>query len=210
VRTGFLGFLERLRQEGYSLTEVELPASDSLVAAYYVIALGEASSNLSRYDGIRFGARPESALFEARLESFYGAVRSAFGAEVRKRLLLGAHVLSSGYRDELYLKACRMRRKVAMQLQGQLANLDFVLTPVATRQAPSLAQGGKMTQAEVYLNDSFTVTANLSGTPAVVLPVGRDSGGAPFSVQLMGRFGEDEALLAQALEIEGWVGRMPT
>jgi aspartyl-tRNA(Asn)/glutamyl-tRNA(Gln) amidotransferase subunit A len=121
-----------LASSGAELVEVELPGSDAVIAAYYVIALGEASSNLARYDGVRFGTRPQAAFFETRIEAFHTSVRGQFGEEVRHRLLMGAHVLSSGYREDLYLRACRMRRKVFQDFESLFSKVNFIVSPVST------------------------------------------------------------------------------
>jgi len=166
--------------------------------AYYIIALAEASSNLARYDGVRFGLRIEAD----NLEEMYELTRAAgFGTEVRRRVLIGTYVLSAGYYEAYYLKAQRVRTLIARDFARAFEQVDCLLTPTAPSAA--FAIGAKSGDPiEMYLNDVFTVPANLAGVPAVSVPAGLSGDGLPLGLQITGRAFDEETVLqvAQALE----------
>ena len=192
-KTEFL--LNALRNEGNAITEVELPLLDYMVPAYYVMTTAEASSNLSRYDGIRYGHRSEKA---ADVDSLYKKSRTeGFGKEVQRRIMLGTFVLSAGYQDAYYTQAQRVRRMIKNTTEKILAQHDFILLPTTPCTAFTLGEKTK-NPVEMYLADIYTVQANLAGIPAISLPLGKHSSGMPFGMQLMaGRF-EEAKLLAFA------------
>jgi aspartyl-tRNA(Asn)/glutamyl-tRNA(Gln) amidotransferase subunit A len=160
--------------------------------AYYIIAPAEASSNLARYDGMRYGLRVEAPT----LTETYEATRAAgFGAEVRRRVLIGAYVLSAGYYDAYYLKALKVRRRIADDFAQAFEQVDALLTPTAPSAAFGLGDNAADPVA-MYLNDVFTVTVNLAGLPGLSVPAGLDSQGLPLGLQLIGR-ALDEATLFQ-------------
>ena len=181
-----------LKDAGCEIVEVSLPHTKYALPAYYIIAPAEASSNLARYDGMRYGLRVDGAT----LNDTYEATRAAgFGAEVRRRVMIGAYVLSAGYYDAYYLKALKVRRRIADDFAQAFEKVDALLTPTA----PSAAFGlGENTSDPVamYLNDIFTVTVNLAGLPGLSLPAGLDAQGLPLGLQLIGR-SLDEATLFQ-------------
>jgi len=187
-----------LRDAGCELVEVSLPHTRFALPAYYIIAPAEASSNLARYDGMRFGLRASGKT----LTDVYEETRSqGFGAEVKRRILIGTYVLSAGYYDAYYLKAQKVRQRIADDFATAFESVDALLTPTA----PSAAFGlGERTSDPVamYLNDIFTVTVNLAGLPGISIPAGLDEKGLPLGLQLIGRPLDEGTLfsLAGALE----------
>jgi len=190
--------VEWLRESGAEPVEISLPMTKYALPAYYIIALAEASSNLARYDGVRFGLRVEGA----SLEEMYELTRAAgFGAEVRRRVLIGTYVLSAGYYDAYYLKAQRVRTLIARDFARAFERVDCILTPTAPSAA--FAIGEKSSDPiEMYLNDVFTVPANLAGVPAVSVPAGVSRDGLPLGLQVTGRAFDEQTVLrvAEALE----------
>ena len=194
VRAVTLQFVDRLRAQGHSVAPVPFDLLDFIIPAYYVLTTAEASSNLARYDGVRYGQRSSTA---RNLEENYVLSRSeGFSAEVKRRILLGTFVLSSGYYDAYYTKAQQARRLIRQRVLDILQDYDFILMPVA----PSVAwKFGEKSDDPVamYLSDIYTVLANLAGLPALALPAGtHPENGLPVGVQLMGGLWEEERLLA--------------
>jgi aspartyl-tRNA(Asn)/glutamyl-tRNA(Gln) amidotransferase subunit A len=187
-----------LKDAGCEIVDVSLPHTKYALPAYYIIAPAEASSNLARYDGMRYGLRVDGG----SLRDTYEMTRAAgFGEEVRRRVLIGAYVLSAGYYDAYYLKALKVRRKIADDFAQAFEKVDALLTPTA----PSAAFGlGDNTADPVamYLNDIFTVTVNLAGLPGLSVPAGLDAQGLPLGLQLIGRSLDEGTLfqLGAALE----------
>lgn len=167
-------FAEYLKKEGHEVMDVSLPNTKYAISVYYIIQPAEVSSNLGRYDGIR-----------------YGSPRSAFGEEAKRRIMLGTHVLSSGYYDAYYGKAMRVRTLIIKEVEHVFDKVDVLLAPVAP--TPPFKLGEKVSDPlEMYLTDIFAATANLTGIPSLALPTGRTHDGLPLGVQLMGpRFSEE-------------------
>ncbi len=187
-----------LKAAGCEIVEVSLPHTKYALPAYYIVAPAEASSNLARYDGMRYGLRVEGG----NLTETYEATRAAgFGAEVKRRILIGAYVLSAGYYDAYYLKALKVRRRIADDFDQAFQNVDALLTPTAPSAAFSLGEKSDDPVA-MYLNDIFTVTVNLAGLPGISVPAGTDAAGLPLGLQLIGRALDEGTLfsLAGALE----------
>jgi aspartyl-tRNA(Asn)/glutamyl-tRNA(Gln) amidotransferase subunit A len=176
---------------GLSVKPVSLPHTRYGVAAYYIIADAEASSNLARYDGVRYGYRSPAG---HNLDSLYAATRGeGFGSEVKRRIMLGTYTLSAGYYDQYYLKALRVRTLVANDFRDALRSVDLILTPTAP--TPAFLLGEKLeTPLEMYLSDVFTITPSLAGLPALSVPCGISTAGLPIGMQLVGR-PFDEGLL---------------
>ena len=190
--------IDWLREAGCEIVEVSLPHTKYALPAYYIIAPAEASSNLARYDGLRYGARVEGA----SLNDTYELTRAeGFGAEVKRRVLIGTYVLSAGYYDAYYLKAQKVRRRIADDFDAAFQRVDALLTPTAPSAAFSLGDKSHDPLA-MYLNDIFTVTVNLAGLPAISLPGGLDAAGLPLGLQLIGRPLDEGTLftLAGAME----------
>jgi aspartyl-tRNA(Asn)/glutamyl-tRNA(Gln) amidotransferase subunit A len=183
--------VEWLRAAGAEPVEISLPMTKYALPAYYIIAPAEASSNLARYDGVRFGLRVEGDT----LDDLYELTRAAgFGAEVRRRVLIGTYVLSAGYYDAYYLKAQRVRTLIARDFVTAFEKIDCILTPTAPSAAFAI---GEKTEDPIamYLNDVFTVPANLAGVPAIAVPVGLSGDGLPLGLQIIGRAFDEETVL---------------
>jgi len=191
---------DRIRDLGAELREVSLPNSAYAVPTYYIIAPAEASANLARYDGVRYGPRRVGA--DGDIRSLYQATRGrGFGPEVRRRILVGTYVLSAGYYDAYYKKAQRVRSLIAEDLRQVFASgVDLLLTP--TTPTPAFKAGEKTEDpVAMYLADIFVCPINLAGLPAVSLPAGR-SEGLPIGAQLIAPAFEEERLLAVAGALE--------
>jgi aspartyl-tRNA(Asn)/glutamyl-tRNA(Gln) amidotransferase subunit A len=190
--------LERLREMGAETRKVSLPHTSLAIPTYYVLAPAEASANLARFDGVRFGVRPRGS---ASLGELYERTRSLFGAEVKRRIMLGTYTLSSGYYDAYYGRAQRVRELIAGDFRSVFSEgVDALLTP--TTPGPAFPLGERLDDpVSMYLSDVFTVTANLAGLPALSLPVGAVEG-LPVGLQLIGRpWAEDIMVrIARALE----------
>ncbi len=192
-----------LREAGAEIREISLPHTKYALPCYYIIAPAEASSNLARYDGVRFGMRVDPG---GDLDDLYAATRAAgFGAEVRRRILIGTYVLSAGYYDAYYLKAQKVRALIARDFDRAWEEVDAILTPATPTSA--FAIGEKQDDpVTMYLNDVFTVTANLAGLPGISVPAGLDEGGLPLGLQVIGRPFDEETVFAVAGAIEGAAG----
>ena len=193
--------ISALKKAGHELVEVTLPHTEQSVAVYYIVAVCEASSNLARFDGVRFGARLGG---DRSLTEMYKQTRSLFGEEVKRRIVLGTYALSSGYYDAYYKKACQVRRLIKQDFDKAFQNVDLILAPVSPTTAFKL--GAKNSDPlQMYLNDIFTIPVNLAGLPGVAVPAGRDAKGLPIGVQFIGKhFGEAE-ILAMAKFVEDQV-----
>ncbi len=176
--------IELLRRSGAQLVEISLPHTEYAIATYYILATAEASSNLARYDGARYGFRHPQAI---DLEDMYVLSRShGFGAEVKRRIMLGTYVLSSGYYEAYYRKAQKVRTLIKRDFDQALAKVDCLLTPTAPTTAFGL--GEKVNDPlTMYLSDIYTVSINLAGLPAISIPCGKDARGLPIGLQLIGK-----------------------
>jgi aspartyl-tRNA(Asn)/glutamyl-tRNA(Gln) amidotransferase subunit A len=195
VRKTFQHSIEALKSAGAELVEVELKLIEKAVPVYYLIATSEASSNLSRFDGVRFGHRAEFGTFSGlSLDEFYKRNRTeGFGEEVRRRILLGTFALSRGFYDAYYLKAAKVRRLIQEDYMKCFEKCDFMLSPVSTTTAFKL--GEKIQNpVEMYLNDIFTVGVNLAGLPAMTVPFSLASNGLPCGLQLIAPPFEEQRL----------------
>lgn len=193
MRGGYESFFEELKAEGHTVEGVNFDYLDFVVAAYYVLTTAEASSNLSRFDGVKYGYRtPEKNL---DLTDFYKRSRSeGFGKEVKRRILLGTFVLSAGYYDAYFTKAQQVRRLVVERMQNILAEYDAILLPTVPTTAFKI--GEKMDDPiAMYLADIYTVLANLTGNPAISVPLQRHSNGMPYGIQIITKEFDEENLL---------------
>jgi aspartyl-tRNA(Asn)/glutamyl-tRNA(Gln) amidotransferase subunit A len=187
-----------LKEAGCEIVEVSLPHTKYALPAYYIVAPAEASSNLARYDGMRYGARVDGA----NLTATYEATRAAgFGAEVKRRILIGTYVLSAGYYDAYYLKALKVRRRIADDFDQAWQKVDALLTPTAPSAAFGLGDKSDDPVA-MYLNDIFTVTVNLAGLPGISVPAGTDANGLPLGLQLIGKALDEGTIFSLAGAIE--------
>jgi len=187
------------RSLGAEIVDISLPHTDYAVASYYLIATAEASSNLARYDGVRFGHRAEQV--EGLLEMYSRTRSQGFGSEVKRRIMLGTYALSSGYYDAYYLKAQKVRTLIMRDFMRAFENVDVILTPVAP--TPAFRIGEKINDPlQMYLSDIFTIPVNLAGTCAISIPAGLSANGLPIGAQLIGKpFGE-ETILGAAYAFE--------
>ena len=194
-----------LRDAGASVVDVNLPNTPYALPAYYIVAPAEASSNLARYDGVRYGLR-ESA---ADIIELYEKTRArGFGAEVRRRLMIGTYVLSAGYYDAYYVRAQKIRTLIRRDFERAFADgVDAILTPATPSVAFGIGEKGSENPVEMYLNDVFTVTVNMAGLPGLVAPAGLSSDGLPLGLQLIGRPFDEESLFALGETIEQSAGR---
>jgi aspartyl-tRNA(Asn)/glutamyl-tRNA(Gln) amidotransferase subunit A len=187
-----------LRDAGAEPVAVRLPHTRHALATYYIVAPAEASSNLARYDGVRFGPRVAG---DSLIEMYENSRGAGFGAEVRRRILIGTYVLSHGYYDAYYLKAQKVRTRIAEDFRAAFAACDVILTPTAPSTA--FAIGEKMDDPiQMYLNDVFTVPASLAGLPGLSVPAGLGADGLPLGLQLIGRPFDEETVLRVAGVIE--------
>ncbi|KAF2860338.1 amidase signature enzyme [Piedraia hortae CBS 480.64] len=200
IKKSYLSTLQALESRGHTLALLSLPLTKSALAAYYILAPAEASSNLAKYDGVRYGTRRED----------YVATRALFGAEVQRRILLGSYTLSSSARENYFVQAQKVRRLVQREFDSVFARgnplsegdgdkregVDVILTPTAPTPAPTLDRVNAQEPVEAYLNDVFTVPASLAGLPALSVPL------VDGSVQILGQFGDDELVLRMGEEVQ--------
>jgi len=184
---------------GAEIVEVELPHAKYGIAVYYIIATAEASSNLARYDGVRYGFRAEDA--NALREMYFKTREEGFGPEVKRRIMLGTYVLSSGYYDAYYSKAQKVRALVKQDYKTAFTECDAIITPTSPSVAFKLGEKSDDPLA-MYLNDVYTVSANLAGVPAISVPCGLSSSGLPIGLQLIGNFWSESKLLNLASRYE--------
>ena len=194
VRRAVLQVAENLKEQGAAVEEFDLGLVPYAIPAYYVIASAEASSNLSRFDGVKYGFRAEGA---EGLHDMYKKTRSqGFGPEVKRRIMLGSFVLSSGYYDAYYLKALRTKALIKQAFDKAFERFDVILAPAAPTTAPRLGES-LQDPLKMYLGDIYTVSVNLAGLPAVCLPCGADKEGLPIGVQMIADcFGENKMIQA--------------
>ena len=186
-----------LRDEGAEIIPVSLPHTKYALPAYYIIAPAEASSNLARYDGVRYGARQEASSLDEMYELTRG---NGFGDEVKRRIMIGTYVLSSGYYDAYYLKAQKVRRLIKEDFENVYKKVDYILTP--STPTTSFELGKKQDPLTMYLNDIFTVPASLAGLPGISLPVGLDKSGLPIGIQLIANSFDEAGLISTARVLE--------
>ena len=193
-----------LKDAGAQLVEVSLPHTKYALPAYYIVAPAEASSNLARYDGVRYGLRvPGRDIIE-----MYEKTRAAgFGKEVRRRIMIGTYVLSAGYYDAYYLRAQKVRTLIKRDFETCFAaGVEAILTPTTPSAAFAIGERGRADPIEMYLNDVFTVTVNMAGLPGISVPSGLDGEGLPLGLQLIGRPFAEETLFALGAVVERAAG----
>jgi aspartyl-tRNA(Asn)/glutamyl-tRNA(Gln) amidotransferase subunit A len=194
-----------LKSAGAELIEVSLPHTKYALPAYYIVAPAEASSNLARYDGVRYGERVPGR----DITSMYENTRAdGFGKEVRRRIMIGTYVLSAGYYDAYYLRAQKVRTLIKKDFEDCFVKgIDAMLTPATPSAAFGLGEKGGADPIEMYLNDVFTVTVNMAGLPGISVPAGLDGRGLPLGLQLIGRPFDEETLFSLGQVIEDAAGR---
>ncbi len=184
--------IHELAMAGCEIVPISLPNTKYAIPTYYVVATAEASSNLARYDGVRYGFRAREG---KTLAEMYRRTRDAgFGAEVKRRIMLGTYVLSAGYYDAYYLKAQRVRRLLASDFDQAFTNVDAIITP--TTPTPAFKLGEKTDDPlAMYLADIYTVTANLAGIPGISIPCGKSREGLPIGMQILGKYFDEPMVL---------------
>ena len=194
-----------LKAAGAELVEVSLPHTRYALPAYYIVAPAEASSNLARYDGVRYGARAPGG----NIVEMYENTRAAgFGAEVKRRVMIGTYVLSAGYYDAYYLRAQKVRTLIKKDFEDCFAQgVHAILTPATPSAAFGIGEKAGADPVEMYLNDIFTVTVNMAGLPGIAVPAGSDAQGLPLGLQLIGRPFDEETLFSVGEVIEQAAGR---
>ena len=198
VRAAVDKAVETLRSAGAEVVEVQLPHSQYAVATYYLIAPAEASSNLARYDGVRYGKR---AAGETLLEMYERTRSEGFGMEVKRRIMIGTYALSSGYYDAFYLRAQKMRTLIRQDYEAAFERCDVIVTPTAP--TPAFRFGEKVDNPlQMYLNDMYTIPANLAGLPGISVPCGLSADGLPIGLQMVGRAFDERTLLRAAYAYE--------
>ena len=191
-----------LKDLGAEIVEVSLPHTEFALPTYYVLAPAEASSNLARYDGVRYGHRAKLETNDSIIELYEKTRSEGFGTEVKRRILIGTYVLSSGYYDAYYKRAQKVRSLIKSDFDQVFKKIDLILTPTTPTSAFPLGSKGTQDPVEMYMNDIFTVPANLAGLPALSLPVGLDELGLPLGVQLIGNSWQESLLLNTAFSLE--------
>ena len=199
VKAAVLQAAEELKKKGAIVEEFDLSLVEYAIPAYYVIACAEASSNLARFDGVKYGYRTKE--YEG-LHNMYKKSRSeGFGSEVKRRIMLGSFVLSSGYYDAYYLKALRTKALIKQAFDKAFEKYDVILGPAAPTTAPKLGQS-LSDPIKMYLGDIYTISVNLAGLPGISLPCGKDKNGLPIGLQLIGNCFEEKKIIRAAYAFE--------
>ncbi len=189
------GAIEELKRLGGDIKDVKLPTTDAAIATYYVVATAEASSNLARYDGVKYGLRSKQT--KDLLEMYMTTRQEGFGPEVKRRIMLGTYALSAGYYDAYYGKAQAVRTLIRRDFEAAFQEVDLIVTPVMP--TPAFKLGEKVADPlQMYLSDIYTISVNLAGIPAISLPCGFSKAGLPIGLQIIGRAFEEETVLRAA------------
>jgi aspartyl-tRNA(Asn)/glutamyl-tRNA(Gln) amidotransferase subunit A len=197
IKQGFAKAVKAFEDAGHEIVHKTMLDTDKILSSYYIVATAEASANLSRFDGVRYGNRKG----EGGLKDMYIQTKSqGFGDEVQKRIMLGSFVLSSGYYDAYYIKAQKVRHLIKDEYEAIFNDADLILSPVAPTTAPEF--GSFKTSLEMYLSDIYTISVNLAGLPAISLPVDRSDEGMPIGLQLIGKAYDEQTLFDGALALE--------
>jgi aspartyl-tRNA(Asn)/glutamyl-tRNA(Gln) amidotransferase subunit A len=191
--------IQTYRELGAEIVEVSLPHTGYAVACYYLIATAEASSNLARYDGVRYGQRLDAG--QGLIDMYMQSRAAGFGPEVKRRIMLGTYALSSGYYDAYYLKAQKVRTLIRQDFLDAFNQVDVILTPVAPTAAFKINEKTE-DPLQMYLSDIFTIPVNLAGTCAMSLPCGQSAAGLPIGLQLIGKPFAEETILQSAYAFE--------
>ncbi|HEY4994672.1 MAG TPA: Asp-tRNA(Asn)/Glu-tRNA(Gln) amidotransferase subunit GatA [Aestuariivirga sp.] len=191
-----------LKEQGAEIVEISLPHTKYALPAYYIVAPAEASSNLARYDGVRYGLRVSG---DDLIDTYERTRAAGFGREVQRRVMVGTYVLSAGYYDAYYVKAQKVRTLIKRDFDAAWAKCDVVLTPATP--SPAFAPGEITDPVEMYLNDIFTVTVNMAGLPGIAVPAGLSESGLPLGLQLIGKPFDEGTLFQTAYAIEQAAGK---
>ncbi|MAC84262.1 MAG: Asp-tRNA(Asn)/Glu-tRNA(Gln) amidotransferase GatCAB subunit A [Arcobacter sp.] len=197
IKNAFTKSIKALEEAGHKIIHKNMLDTGKILSSYYIVATAEASANLSRFDGVRYGNRKG----ESGLKDMYVQTKSqGFGDEVQKRVLLGSFVLSSGYYDAYYIKAQKVRHLIKDEYEAIFADADLILSPVAPTTAPEF--GSFKTSLEMYLSDIYTISVNLAGLPAISLPVDKDEDGMPVGLQFIAKAYDEQTMFDGALSLE--------
>jgi aspartyl-tRNA(Asn)/glutamyl-tRNA(Gln) amidotransferase subunit A len=192
---------EMLKKKGAEIVKINLPHTKYCASIYYIIAPAECSSNLARFDGVRYGFRCDDE--NLLLNEMYAKSRAlGFGAEVQKRILIGTYVLSAGYYDAYFRKAQQVRRLVVEDFKNAFTKVDAILTPSTPSSAFAFSEMKNFDPLQIYLNDIFTIPANMAGLPAISVPAGFDKQGLPLGLQVITRSFDEQTMFDVALAIE--------
>jgi len=195
IKEKIFSLINSLKNEGFNVSEISLPMTEYNIAAYYILTTAEASSNLARYDGARYGYRSK---YSDTLEEMYVNSRTeGFGAEVKRRIMLGTYVLSSGYYDAYYRKAQKVRRLIKEDFDKSFSNVDIILTPTTPTVAFKLGEKSN-DPLQMYLSDIYTTSANLAGIPGLNVPIGKNENGLPIGLQILADHFQEEKLFSFA------------
>ncbi len=198
VRAAVMAVAHKYEQMGATIKEISISSFDAALATYYILACAEATSNLARFDGVKYGVRVEG---DDYIDMYYRSRTQGFGDEVKRRIMIGNYVLSSGYYDAYYLKASKVRTKIKAEFDAAFEECDYILSPTSPTTAFKLGESHTDSSA-VYLADVFTVPVNIIGNPAISLPIGVDKQGLPIGLQLIGKSFAEKSLFAAAEAIE--------
>jgi len=197
IQNAYAKTIELLKEAGHTIVHKNMQNTKYDIATYYILATAEAATNLARFDGVRYGARAESKTTE---ELYFNTRSEGFGDEVKRRVLLGNFVLSSGYYDAYYVKAQKVRHLIRDEFNAIFKDADLILSPVAPSVAPKI--GASKDPLEMYKSDMYTIAINLAGLPAISLPVAKNSDGMPIGLQLIGKAFSEKILFDGALSME--------
>ncbi|RXJ79123.1 Asp-tRNA(Asn)/Glu-tRNA(Gln) amidotransferase GatCAB subunit A [Aliarcobacter skirrowii] len=197
IKEAFNKTIKLLEEQGHKIVHTNMLDSDKIISTYYIISAAEASANLARFDGVRYGFRANSSSLK---DMYINTKTEGFGYEVKKRVMVGSFVLSSGYYDAYYTKAQKVRSVIKKEFDNIFASADLILSPVAPTTAPKF--GSYSNALEMYLADLYTISVNLAGLPAISLPVGKDSENLPIGLQLIANSFQEQTLFDGALSME--------
>lgn len=199
VKEAVENIVQKLESSGFEIKKIHLPHNEYSIATYYILTTAEASSNLARYDGARYGFRSENS--SSLLEMYKSSRSEGFGNEVKRRIMLGTYVLSAGYYDAYYKKAQRVRRLIKNDFNKAFESVDVILTPTSPTTAFKIGEKSS-DPLEMYLSDIYTTSANLAGIPGINIPIGSSSEGLPIGLQLLANQFEEERLLQMSAYIQ--------
>ncbi len=205
VKNAIDSIIQKMKSQGAEIVSISLPHTQYAVATYYVVAVSEASSNLSRYDGVKFGTRSAAAREAKSLEDFYKKIRANFGSEVKRRIILGTFALSSGYYDAYYRRASQVRRLMRNDFESAFQKVDVIVSPVCPTTAFKLGEKSK-NPLQMYLSDIFTIPASLAGLPCISVPIAKDQEGLPIGLHLIAPRLQETLLFKAGALVELLVG----
>ncbi len=199
IKTAILNIVDELKLEGYEVKEISLPKTEYTIAAYYILTTAEASSNLARFDGARYGFRASD--YTNLKEMYLNSRTQGFGKEIKRRIMLGTYVLSSGYYDAYYRKAQKVRKLIKEDFDNAFKQVDLLITPTTPTVAFKIGEKSD-DPLQMYLNDIYTTSANLAGIPGMNIPIGRNSENLPIGLQILSQQFEEEKIFQLAKHIQ--------